>query len=218
MLCYYSRFSLNKINGDGHRFKISVFFRFSWWRTPPWHWKSRNLIGRGDLKGWGALSCQISSKLVHPLRRYCDFSRWWLSAILDLFGAIWTTHEEYLVIPAIVQYMLRTDASVSIILYYSFNIWRDWLENEYSPPPPKKKGVRGWERFNFLIRCSMKESHKRHILVWVRGVVWTINKLENPSSDLACIGKFLKKVLNKNGYISHITSPVEVFAPNLVQR
>ena len=63
-------------------------------------------------------------------------------------------------------YAYRTDAAVSIIMYYSFNIWRDWLENEYSPPPPpKKKGVRGWERFNFLIRCSMKESHKRHIIV-----------------------------------------------------
>ena len=60
------------------------------WRRPPPSWifkKSRNFNGR-SVKGQYASSCQILSKSVKRLH-LTDFSKWRLSAILDLLGAYW---------------------------------------------------------------------------------------------------------------------------------
>jgi len=60
-------------------FWISEILKFYYWRGP---------------EGWDASPCQTSSKSVNPLQRCGDitnFSRWQPSAIMDLFGHIWTT-------------------------------------------------------------------------------------------------------------------------------
>jgi len=56
------------------------------------------------LKGEGAPLCQISSKLVNLLKRYCDFSRF----VWHQCGP--PTHKEYLVVFVVVQNLVVIDA------------------------------------------------------------------------------------------------------------
>ena len=56
--------------------------------------------------------CQIQSQSVSPLQGYSDFFdflRWQPSAILDLLGHIWTTHNEYLAVFITVQNLVAID-------------------------------------------------------------------------------------------------------------
>ena len=56
-------------------------------------WKIRNFNDMPPVRGQSAPACQISSKSVKRLLRYCDltvfFSKWRTSAILDLSSAHW---------------------------------------------------------------------------------------------------------------------------------
>ena len=86
-------------------------------------------------RGMRALPCQISSKSVSQLWRYCNFSflqdggsaRWRQSAILDLFTVFWTTDEEYFVMSIIVQNLVAIDES-----FESVNIYIVCLKRAYS--------------------------------------------------------------------------------------
>ena len=74
---------------------MSHFCDFSrWWPPPSWFWKKNwNFNGLSPVQGQFASPCQISSKSIKRLLRYGDltgfFSKWRLSAILDLSGAYW---------------------------------------------------------------------------------------------------------------------------------
>jgi len=55
--------------------EISRFMWFTRWQPPPsWISKSGIFNDRSDVKSQYALSCQISSKSVKRLRRYCDLT------------------------------------------------------------------------------------------------------------------------------------------------
>jgi len=54
-------------------------------------------------------------KSVAKLLRFFDFSRWRMSAILDLFGQICTTNSEYLGVSITLQSLVVIDAVVFII-------------------------------------------------------------------------------------------------------
>jgi len=50
---------------------------------------------------------------VERLQRYGDvtvFSKWRLSAMLDILGAIGTTHDDHLMVSIIVQNLVKVDA------------------------------------------------------------------------------------------------------------
>jgi len=56
-----------------------------------------------------------TSQSVAKILRFFDFSRWRPSAILDLFGHIWTTNSEYLGVSITLQNLVMIDAVVFVI-------------------------------------------------------------------------------------------------------
>jgi len=60
---------------------------------------------------------------VERLQRYGDvtvFSKWRLSAMLDILGAIGTTHDDHLMVSIIVQNLVKVDAVVSITWNFQY--------------------------------------------------------------------------------------------------
>ena len=144
--------------------------------------KIRNFNDRSAVRGQYASLYRISSKSVKRLQRYGDltvfFSKWRLTAILDLLSAYWD-HPRW---PFDGLYrcvhLVEIDAVVSITWDFQYFARLDW-KRLLTPP---KMGFSG----NFIpkMASNVNETPKRHILARVR-VVWAI-KRENPSTGLTC--------------------------------
>ena len=139
------------------------------------------IIGWRGPEGWDSSLCQISSKSVNPLRRYCDFSLFFQDGGRPpswiCWGNIWTIHEEYLVISITVQNLVMIDAVVSIIWAFQYLVH---LAGKHLFMPPKL-GLLGY--LSPKMGCNINESQKRHTLAWVR-IIWA--KHENLASGLTC--------------------------------
>jgi len=60
---------------------------------------------------------------VERLQRYGDvtvFSKWRLSAMLDILAAIGTTHDDHLMVSIIVQNLVKVDVVVSITWNFQY--------------------------------------------------------------------------------------------------
>ena len=57
---------------------------------------------------------------VAKILRFFDFSRWRPSAILDLFGHVWTTNSEYLGVSITLQNLVTIDAVIFIIRTFQY--------------------------------------------------------------------------------------------------
>jgi len=80
--------------------------------------KIQNFNGSSAVRCQCTALYQISSKSVKRLQKYSDltvFSKWRPSAILDLLGTYWDTHDDHLVVSIVLPNLIKIDALVSIM-------------------------------------------------------------------------------------------------------
>ena len=99
-------------------------------------------------------------RLVAKLLRFFHFSRWWLSAILDLFGVHLDNPHEYLGLCHSAKF--RNDRCSS---FYNMNISIFGTFGWKMPIHAPKIGVFG----NLIpqMGCNINQSQKRHTIAWV---------------------------------------------------
>jgi len=107
-------------------------------------------------------------RLVAKLLRFFHFSRWWLSAILDLFGVHLDNPHEYLGLCHSAKF--RNDRCSS---FYNMNISIFWAFGWKMPIHAPKIGCFG--QFDLLNGLQYQPKPKRHTLAWVH-VIWAIKR------------------------------------------